>query len=83
MYKGSNEKFLILNIIDYSLFILFWIAIIYDFFSKPKNEDDQQWEDFSFLRKCFQSVIFTFHNVELYNGIIGILKSQNHVLETL
>ena len=31
----------------YSLFILFWIAIIYDFFSKPKNEDDQQWEDFS------------------------------------
>ena len=35
----------------YSLFILFWIAIIYDFFSKPKNEDDQQWEDFSFLRK--------------------------------
>ena len=35
----------------YSLFILFWIAIIYDFFSKPKNEDDQQWVDFSFLRK--------------------------------
>ena len=35
----------------YSLFILFWTAIIYDFFSKPKNEDDQQWEDFSFLRK--------------------------------
>ena len=35
----------------YSLFILFWIAIIYDFFSKPKNEDDQQWGDFSFLRK--------------------------------
>ena len=39
------------SIVLYSLFILFWIAIIYDFFSKPKNEDDQQWEDFSFLRK--------------------------------
>ena len=39
------------SIVLYSLFILFWIAIIYDFFSKPKNEDDQQWGDFSFLRK--------------------------------
>ena len=31
----------------------------------------------------FQNAIFTFHNVELYNGIVGILKSQNRVLKTL
>jgi len=39
------------SIILYSLFIFFWIAIIYDFISKPKERDDDQWSEFSILRK--------------------------------
>ncbi|MDG1119365.1 MAG: hypothetical protein P8O01_00405 [SAR86 cluster bacterium] len=39
------------SIILYSLFVLFWIAIIYDFISRPKDRDDDPWSGFSFLRK--------------------------------
>jgi|TARA_B100001093_G_scaffold514862_1_gene589882 hypothetical protein len=39
------------SVILYSLFILFWIAIIYDFIQRPKDRDEDFWSEFSLLRK--------------------------------
>jgi hypothetical protein len=39
------------SVILYSLFIAFWIAIIYDFTRRPKDRDDDSWSEFLPLRK--------------------------------
>ena len=33
------------------MFIIFWIDMIYEIISKPKERDDDQWYEFSILRK--------------------------------
>ena len=33
------------------MFILFWVAILYDFLKRPKDRDDDLWQEFTLLRK--------------------------------
>tara|TARA_Y100000768_G_scaffold178385_1_gene133542 strand:+ start:5644 stop:5814 length:171 start_codon:yes stop_codon:yes gene_type:complete len=37
------------------MFILFWVAILYDFLKRPKDRDDDLWQEFSLLRKTARS----------------------------
>ena len=39
------------SVVLYSLFILFWIAIIFDFVNRPKDRDDDTFKEFKPLRK--------------------------------
>jgi len=39
------------SVVLYSLFILFWIAIIFDFVNRPKDRDDDPFMEFKPLRK--------------------------------
>jgi len=39
------------SVVLYSLFILFWIAIIFDFVNRPKDRDDDPFTEFKPLRK--------------------------------
>jgi len=39
------------SVILYSLFILFWVAILYDFVSRPKDRDDDNFMEFKPIRK--------------------------------
>ena len=43
------------SVILYSMFILFWVAILYDFLKRPKDRDDDLWQEFSLLRKTARS----------------------------
>ena len=45
------------SVILYSLFILFWIAIIYDFTRRPKDRDDNSWSEFLPLRKLARAFL--------------------------
>ena len=39
------------SVILYSVFLLFWVAIIYDFAKRPKDRDDDKYMDLSPLRQ--------------------------------
>ena len=39
------------SVILYSVFLLFWVAIIYDFAKRPKDRDDDKYIDLSPLRQ--------------------------------
>ena len=45
------------------------------------NENHQKSSHFDCKTQRFQSVIFTFHNLKFYNGLLGILKSENRDLK--
>ena len=39
------------SVILYSVFLLFWVAIIYDFAKRPKDRDDDKYMDLPPLRQ--------------------------------
>ncbi|RZP01360.1 MAG: hypothetical protein EVA48_05955 [Gammaproteobacteria bacterium] len=62
------------SVILYSLFILFWIAIIYDFSRRPKDRDDDAWSEFLPLRKLARAFwVIWILIVLLYTFIVSFL----------
>ena len=62
------------SVILYSLFIAFWIAIIYDFTRRPKDRDDDSWSEFLTLRKLARAFwVIWILIVLLYTFIVSFL----------
>ena len=64
------------SVILYSLFLLFWVAIIYDFAKRPKDRDDDKFMDLPSLRQLARTFWVGWITIVLLYTLISVLAKK-------